>query len=58
MVSVTQRIKQVKQPWGGYIRPKTVFHVQQFDDETALNDEENIHILFLLDCWLIILLDL
>lgn len=43
MVSVTQRIKQVKQPWGGYIRPKTAFHVQQFDDETALNDEENIH---------------
>ena len=43
MVSVTQRIKQVKQPWGGYIRPKTAFHAQQFDDETALNDEENIH---------------
>lgn len=33
----------MKQPWGGYIRPKTAFHVQQFDDETALNDEENIH---------------
>lgn len=35
----------MKQPWGGYIRPKTAFHVQQFDDETALNDEENIHLI-------------
>ncbi len=31
MVSVTQRIKQIKQPRGGYIRPKE-FNITILDD--------------------------
>lgn len=41
MSSVTQRIKSVKQPWGGYIRPKT-FTVQQFNDYITLYEKENV----------------
>lgn len=44
MASVTQRIKQIKQPRGGYINPRSL-SVQKFDDGIALIDykEENIH---------------
>lgn len=42
MVSVTQRIKQIKQPTGGYIRPKE-FDVVNLNDIVELNPEENIH---------------
>lgn len=38
MVSVTARIKQVKQPFGGYINPK-MMHREDFDDGIALGPE-------------------
>lgn len=42
MVSVTQRIKAVKQPRGGYINPRTLDVVQR-DDGLTLHTDENIH---------------
>ena len=42
MSSVTQRISQVKQPYGGYIKP-SAFSVKVFDDGKVLNPAENIH---------------
>lgn len=42
MASVTQRIKQIKQPRGGYIKPKD-FNITNLDDEIELNPKENIH---------------
>lgn len=42
MVSVTRRIKQIKQPWGGYIKRKD-FEVTEINDNNELNLEENIH---------------
>lgn len=42
MSSVTQRIAQVKQPRGGYIKPSE-FTVEQLDDGISLNEAENIH---------------
>lgn len=42
-VSVTQRIKQVKQPHGGYINPKELTVVSLGDGADALNPVENIH---------------
>lgn len=42
MVSVTQRIKQVKQPRGGYIKPKD-FKTITINDGIELNQIENIH---------------
>ena len=42
MTSVTQRIKQIKQPRGGYLNPKT-FKITQFEDKQELNPIENIH---------------
>lgn len=42
MKSVTQRIKEIKQPRGGYINPK-IFEKIQLDDENILNEEENIN---------------
>ena len=41
MVSVTQRIKQIKQPRGGYL-PVKAFTVTTLDDGQALNPEESI----------------
>ncbi|WP_062325826.1 hypothetical protein [Holzapfeliella floricola] len=41
MVSVTQRIKQVKQPYGGYIKPK-LFSTIQLGDNKELSASENI----------------
>lgn len=42
-VSVTQRIKQVKQPRGGYIKPKELEVISLGDGTNALNQEENVH---------------
>jgi hypothetical protein len=42
MVSVTQRIKGISQPRGGYIKPKE-FTVVNINDNVELNSEENIH---------------
>ena len=42
-VSVTQRIKQVKQPRGGYINPKELMVVSLGDGADALNPVENVH---------------
>lgn len=42
MSSVTQRIKEIRQPRGGYINPKD-FSVVHIDDGNILNPIENIH---------------
>lgn len=42
MSSVTQRIKEVKQPYGGYIRPRD-FLGRQLIDGVQLYEEENVH---------------
>ncbi|WP_411955162.1 hypothetical protein ACKXGF_05205 [Alkalibacillus sp. S2W] len=42
MASVTQRIKQIKQPRGGYIKPKE-FSVEDLQDDNVLYESENIH---------------
>ena len=42
MSSVTQRIKEIKQPRGGYVNPKE-FSVVHLDDIKELNIYENIH---------------
>lgn len=42
MYSVTQRIKTIKQPRGGYIKPKE-FIEKVLEDGTELNSNENIH---------------
>ncbi|UOR14175.1 hypothetical protein [Halobacillus amylolyticus] len=42
MVSVTQRVSKVKQPRGGYIKPKE-FVVTDLLDNDILNESENIH---------------
>ena len=41
--SVTQRIRQIKQPRGGYITPKLLKAVPLGDGIDALNLEENVH---------------
>lgn len=41
MVSVTQRIKQIKQPRGGYL-PVKAFTVTTLDDGQVLNPEESV----------------
>lgn len=41
--SVTQRIKQVKQPRGGYIKPKELKPESLGEGAEALNPEENVH---------------
>ncbi|WP_400206998.1 hypothetical protein [Candidatus Methanomassiliicoccus intestinalis] len=43
MVSVTQRIKQIKQPRGGYINPKQ-FRVCNLNDSKTLYESENINV--------------
>lgn len=42
MASVTQRIKQIKQPRGGYINPKE-FTITNLEDGIDLYSDENIH---------------
>ncbi|AOY18380.1 MULTISPECIES: hypothetical protein [unclassified Bacillus cereus group] len=42
MVSVTQRLSKVKQPRGGYIKPKD-FNTIELNDGIDLYEEENIH---------------
>ena len=41
MVSVTQRVKQIKQPRGGYL-PVKAFTVTTLEDGQLLNPEESI----------------
>ena len=41
MSSVTARIKQIKQPRGGYIKPSQ-FTVREIQDGNILSEEENI----------------
>jgi hypothetical protein len=41
MASVTQRIKEIKQPDGGYLPPSS-FDVKQLKDKKVLNENENI----------------
>lgn len=42
MSSVTARIKQIKQPRGGYIKP-SAFEITELDDGRELNATENVH---------------
>lgn len=42
MTSVVQRINQIKQPYGGYIRPASLKKIK-FKDSSSLNNSENIH---------------
>ena len=42
MVSVTQRIKEIKQPYGGYLPVKNFNHTQ-LSNEKVLNTKESIH---------------
>lgn len=42
MASVTQRIKEIKQPRGGYINISE-FDIKNFNDGKTLNENENIH---------------
>lgn len=42
MSSVTARIKKIKQPRGGYIKPSQ-FTLKEINDNHILNDTENIH---------------
>lgn len=42
MSSVTARIKEIKQPRGGYLKPSSM-EVIDFFDGKILNDEENVH---------------
>lgn len=42
MSSVTARVKQIKQPYGGYVK-LSEFAKFQFEDEWILNENENIH---------------
>ena len=42
MASVTARIKQIKQPYGGFLKPSS-FEVIKYEDSLLLNPSENIH---------------
>lgn len=42
MSSVTQRIKEIKQPAGGFLNP-VQFSIVRFEDDTILFPDENIH---------------
>lgn len=42
MASVTQRIKQISQPYGGYLPTKSFARTQLLDNKT-LNENENVH---------------
>lgn len=42
MATVTRRIKEIKQPKGGYVKPSE-FDIITFDDNLILNDSENVH---------------
>lgn len=52
MVSVTQRIKQIKQPRGGYLPVKT-FTVTTLDDGQVLNPESLLRLVWLGLLWTI-----
>lgn len=42
MSSVTQRVSQIKQPYGGYLRPRD-FECIVLNDDNVLSEQENIH---------------
>ncbi len=42
MSSVTQRIRKIKQPKGGYVKPSS-FQIEKLDDGKILSQQENIH---------------
>ncbi len=42
MSSVTTRIKSIKQPRGGYVKPAQ-FAVREMSDPNTLNEKENVH---------------
>lgn len=42
MSTVTERVKRVKQPTGGYIKPSQ-FEVRKIDDGLVLSEAENVH---------------
>ena len=42
MASVTQRINEIEQPYGGYL-PMKLFSKEQLDDGITLHEDENIH---------------
>lgn len=42
MASLTQRVKQIIQPYGGYLPVKN-FEKTKYDDRKVLNQEENLH---------------
>lgn len=42
MATVTERIREVKQPRGGYIKPSQ-FQMREIDDGLMLNKDENVH---------------
>lgn len=42
MASVTQRIKEIKQPYGGYVKPR-LFETTELGATDPLNEKENIH---------------
>ncbi len=42
MSTVTQRINQIKQPKGGYLKPSQ-FNTKNLNNEQELNENENIH---------------
>ena len=48
MKSVTQRIKEIKQPTGGYINPRE-FKIIELEDQIELNNEEKDKLLNNLD---------
>ncbi len=52
MVSATQRIKQIKQPRGGYLPVKT-FTVTTLDDGQVLNPESLLRLVWLGLLWTI-----
>lgn len=41
MASVTQRIKEIKQPYGGYVKPR-LFEITELGAKEPLNEKENI----------------
>lgn len=42
MTSVTHRINEIKQPRGGYVKPKS-FSIKEYNDGITLHENENIH---------------
>lgn len=41
MQTVTGRINEIKQPSGGYVKPRSLLRIK-YDDGKTLNDNENL----------------